>query len=139
MLCGQSKTPLHGFKESRQAPQFLLGPTGKKVGSKAFLKYKGKPYKPFINVQKDLLQITYQDEFIISQKTSTTGRLSMKTRPFGHDSYLLYHNYSCVQNGKKQLRNSSFFCAYKKILRNSPTNNFLWHSEKFLLCCIRHN
>lgn len=78
----------------------------------------------------------------MTQKTSTIGRLSMKTKPFG-SWQLLGFTTSCVQNGKKWLTNSSFLLCVpikkKNSLRNSPINNFLWHSEKFILCCIRQS
>lgn len=75
----------------------------------------------------------------IIQKTSTTGRLSMKTKPFVHDSYLLYHNNCCVQIGEIQLRNSSFWlCIQKKKKYSEKLTSFLWHSRKFLPCCTRH-
>lgn len=141
------KLPSMVSKNPDELCNSFWGPQVKRlVGiSKALLKYKGKPRKPFTPAQNNLLHVTNQHE------------------PIGHDSKDFHYGQIKAENQTlwlmivtcsititvvfKMERNSldtpPFCCAYKKkkkkSLRNFPINNFLWHSEKFLLCCIRHN
>lgn len=142
-LCSRdnSKLPYMVSKNPDKLHNSSWGPHGKK---RLILKHSLNIKENHISLLIMSKRISFREGTSMSlsdiiEKTSTIGRLSMVTKTFVHDSYLLNQNCSCVQNGMIQLRNSSLLlCIQKNTLRNS-TSNFLWHSRKFLLCCIRHS
>lgn len=130
-------------KNSDKLHNSSWGPQEKRLFLKHSLNIKENPYKPINTVQKYLLQITYWYVFIRHNSKD------FHYRQIKHEkSNPLFMTVTCsitITPCSKWKDTAQKFLPFivhtkKKILweTHSPPN-FLWHSRKFLPCCIRHS
>lgn len=128
-------------KNSDKLHNSSWGPQEKRLFLKHSLNIKENPYKPINTVQKYLLQITYWYVFIRhNSKDFHYRQIKHENQTLCSWQLLALSQLHLAQNGKIQLKFLPFIVHTKKILweTHSPPN-FLWHSRKFLPCCIRHS